>query len=376
MHGDLAAALDARHWDAARRILAELARRETQGREAYRSAPSAATSEDFVAGEEALLAIQRGDAAGAYYRLTDRRRGPVGDVTLLLLEALVRALRAEGQLVLAAAACAEAPAAELDDELDRILLELRIDRFALDERVARASLRYWQDQVESEPDDAVGWVCLGLHARTIGDHRLAQTAAERALELDPVLADPHLILAELHEERGDVSTALSVLEAGAERTGDPAIVCALGEVLERSGDLAGARRAFERVLESDLDQLAALEGLRRVLAEQEDWDALAAHLTKMIELSADLDHVEVLTRELHRISIEHLGLGDRVIEDRRDAAEAREKALHEYDARLAEGLMRAPPEPPSAETGSPRWVLAGILMALILLGIYAALAER
>ena len=214
-----------------------------------------------------------------------------------------------------------------------------------------------------------------MHARAAGDAELASSAAKRAIELDPAAAEAYLVLADLLDEAGDEAGARRALERGSAESRDSELWTALGEVLERAGELERAREAFERALDPELDHAGALEGRRRVLALLGDHAALADHLARMIELATDLDQAELLTRERHRICIEELGLGDRVLEERRQAAGQRRRALAEYDQQLAEGLAKAPPEPSRPGAGSPLWVLGGVVLALALLGVIAAFAE-
>ena len=134
----LARSLEERRFDEAASRIVELRER---GADAYRGTP-ASDDEDLVAAEECLLALGRGVPVSAYYRITDERRGIAGDVTALCLDAVARELSDAGELVRAAAAWAAVPTGDFDAELEETLLELRLDRFALDEKVAALGVRH------------------------------------------------------------------------------------------------------------------------------------------------------------------------------------------------------------------------------------------
>jgi len=100
-----------------------------------------------------------------------------------------------------------------------------------------------------------------------------------ALEADPA-ADPARDSAEaLLARSGQHRELVSMLEASLGRVDDPNKVVAtlyrVGEICEGPlKDLAGARQAWERVLQAAPGYLPAMEGLERVYSAQQDWEAL------------------------------------------------------------------------------------------------------
>jgi tetratricopeptide (TPR) repeat protein len=320
-----------------------------------------------------LLALSAGEPITAYYRISDQRRGQLGELGALCLASIGDLLYARGELLYAAAAYSAIPGANRLEELEEVLVELRIPHSELDELVSRAGIEFWTQHLEAEPGDAVGWTCLAQHALTSGRRPLAARAAERAIELDQELPDAHAVLATLAEDRGDLVRARQLLERGASAAPDAGLLCALGEVLERLDEDSLSLQAFERALDLEPELWAALEGRRRLLEAAEDWEMLADHLERMSEHAADLDQADLLRRERHRICVERLGQGERVFEERRHAARERRRAEQHFEKQLAEALANAPPESERPRRGSPLWVLVAALLTLALVAAIAAL---
>lgn len=99
-------------------------------------------------------------------------------------------------------------------------------------------------------------------ARAADDPRAAAEAYGAALEAAPELATVRLDLAELLVERGDVSGAVTVLEA--DPTGDRPVSLRLGTLLLRDGRAEDARAVYRRLLARDPADAEAARGLRAV----------------------------------------------------------------------------------------------------------------
>lgn len=372
LEGELVGALAAELFEEAGRVIREIAEQDAAAGAAYRSGPAPA-KEDLEAALDALSAASNGDLVSAFYVLVDRRRGEVGPILSLCLDAVGSALRSRGELAYAAAAWSALPTGERDDYVDELLVELRIPRTTLDERVSQAGIDWWQRHLALHDDDAEGWACLAQHAQAGAEHELAERAAQRAIELDPSLPDPYLVLASLAEERGDDARARRILERASAHSNDPGIWLMLGEVLERSGELVDAEPAFSRSIDLDATLWGAQEGKRRVLEAQEEWQALADHLEQMTRRTTDLDQIDLLRRERHRICFEKLGQGDRVLEEQREHRKQRKQELREIDREIADGLANAPAESVPPARGSPLWVLGGVMLALAIVALVTAL---
>ncbi len=94
----------------------------------------------------------------------------------------------------------------------------------------------------------------------------AESAAQRANELDPDAAGPYSVLAQIHTVRGEFGRAAAVLEAGFQRTGADSLLGMLTHQLQRICDWKKWREAWPQ-LASRLDQSAELGSPFWLLAE-------------------------------------------------------------------------------------------------------------
>ncbi|MBL4684753.1 MAG: hypothetical protein JKY37_09210 [Nannocystaceae bacterium] len=148
----------------------------------------------------------------------------------------------------------------------------------------------------------------------IGDPERAFTVLCEAMSEaadQPELAD----IVEKVERLGEVPERAEALLAAYGRTVDHILdselqqrVCkAMGQVaLERLGNLAAAREAFERVHEMAPDDVGAIDALDQIYAQTEDYEALAMLLQHCAERASDeatRDAVLIRAGELHRVQL-------------------------------------------------------------------------
>jgi Flp pilus assembly protein TadD len=106
----------------------------------------------------------------------------------------------------------------------------------------------------------------------------------RVAEETPGFAEPHFRLGFFYESENRLEEAVGHLRDGLRiKEWQPAHTM-LGEVLRRLDDTEGARRAFERALELDVDDAEAMYGLALVCR-----DADAARATRLLRTAIKLD---------------------------------------------------------------------------------------
>ena len=138
-----------------------------------------------------------------------------------------------------------------------------LDRAGLEflDRAPLTAVEFFQKAVEQDPDFAEAWAALA-HAHLqaieygydIGSERLelARVAAERALALDPDLADAHVAMSWYRSYRGDWDVALQELKRAREiKPGDAPVLRGIAEMHRRRGELDEAMRTAQRVVELD-----------------------------------------------------------------------------------------------------------------------------
>ncbi len=178
-------------------------------------------------------------------------------------------------------------------------------------------------------------------AFAMGDPEEALAAFIRAEESNPEALETQVLLANLHLSVGDRATAASILESLYERDQEnrevlfslallagaqgneedkerllsevialypqwPPAQAAMGEVLLRAGDLAGARQAFENTLQEEPENMVALMGLANTLLRSDDPREAEVFLTRAIETEeqyafawADRAQARVQLRDWH-----------------------------------------------------------------------------
>ncbi len=359
-----AACVQGGDWTGAQSLLAEIERFERGLSEDYRSTGEDADARASLA--QALSDAARGNLVAAFFRVIAPTLNP-DDVTEATRIGLAHVLAEKGEAVLAAAMFERAMAFE---ELDELLLQLRMDRTSLSSRVSELGVQHFETLLDKHPDDADAATELALHLRALGKDAAAMAACRRALSADPRAEDAALLLAELHEEQEQPERAREVLEAGLAAFPESAeLWAAIGEhVEEQAPELA--LESFDRGLAQEPRQPRALEGKRRVLRVLEQWDALAAHLERCVETLDDVDGG--LRRELRSVYREHLKEPDKAEADERRVERERRRAQREIDEHIAEYAEAHRDDVPEPGPGSPAWILIAILALLGALALLAA----
>lgn len=130
-----------------------------------------------------------------------------------------------------------------------------------------------EDREESaEPETAAGWYARGCFLEDDSPEE-ALAAYQRALELDPSLADAHLNLGRLlHEQGSTLEAERHYRQALTARPGDATAAYNLGVALQDLGRLEAAAEAYENALELDrtlADAHYNLAGLYEELGQRE-----------------------------------------------------------------------------------------------------------
>ncbi|GDX80203.1 hypothetical protein LBMAG42_20140 [Deltaproteobacteria bacterium] len=103
-------------------------------------------------------------------------------------------------------------------------------------------------------------------------------------------------LARIAGARGDQRMAVGFLDQLADQAKDPVDRARLqrrrAEVLERSGDVDGARAALTRALDHMSEDREALEGLERLAAAAGDWQSVVGVLARQAAITTGKDRVE------------------------------------------------------------------------------------
>ena len=119
----------------------------------------------------------------------------------------------------------------------------------------------FQLAIEKDPDMALAWAGLarainletGFGSEFAVGFERARLAAQKAIELDPDLAEAHLAMAEIHVSYDwDWDSAEASLDrAFSLRPGDPDIVLEMANLMSIRGDLQGRKAAIEQALQQD-----------------------------------------------------------------------------------------------------------------------------
>jgi tetratricopeptide (TPR) repeat protein len=367
MLADYAATVTSGDWTAAQERLSEIQRFERSLVADYRS-----SGEDRGERESLIRSLEQaaqGDLVAAFFHLYDATLDS-DDVTLATRIALAQLLETEGELVLAAAMFERSG---LFQELDELLLHLRIDRALLANRVSELGVQHFEAVIREHPDDADAATELAGHLRAVGQDPEAMEACRHALRADPRAEDAALLLAELHAEQERPKRALEVLEAALVASpGSAELWAALGEHVE-SEEPELALEHFERALVQSARQPRALQGKRRALRELERWDELAAHLERSLEVLDDVDGG--LRRELRSVYREHLKQPDKAEADEKKVARERRREQREIDEHIAAYAEAHKGDVPEPGPGSPLWILVAILGVLGVLALLAGLRD-
>ncbi len=279
--------------------------------------------------------------------------GPVGDRELA--EAMLRDLIAEDEgdvwaleelAKLRGAAGDDAEVVTLllrraelvSDGADALSLRHQAARVLVDKlKDAARAMALYEEIIDAEPSDAAGATALRTLYAEAGRYKelaklltrlidVAASAEERSrlrvelgriqndrfkapddavetlraiLDEEPAHAEAVLTLSQLYEQTGRDSELAELLKAqldGARDRGDEAaelgLLVRLGEVEEsRLGDVGAALATYEQVLERDGSHRAALEAVARIGEKRAEWERASSALTKLVDLSSDVDGV-------------------------------------------------------------------------------------
>ena len=151
-----------------------------------------------------------------------------------------------------------------------------------------SALPHLRSIAEATPKNPEVWRALARALGTLGDADGAVEAWRRLLKLDDTDIEVHAALAELVGDRKMAS--LPHLRVLAER--GPDLVSArrrLALMLEKAGDAAGAREAFERLIEVAPEDPLPHERLAEILGSAGDASGALVHLRWLAEAAPDRD---------------------------------------------------------------------------------------
>ncbi len=180
--------------------------------------------------------------------------------------------------------------AELDRATEAYSAVIQYDKKAVTPRLRliRTYLRLGNDEealaacqkaLEQIPDSPEIWLALGELQHSRGNMDAAVEAFKQAIALQPDSLAGYGALVELQEETNDLVAVIEIYEQLLKRSPDSAALhYQLGLNLSRIGDHAGAKRAFEKVLELEPRVGRVRFLLAVVLYEQEDFKACEEQL--------------------------------------------------------------------------------------------------
>jgi len=128
-----------------------------------------------------------------------------------------------------------------------------------------AAMAHFQKAVEYAPRYYLAYYDMGLGYYQAGQFDKAEACLKRSIEILPEYADAHLILGMVyyrtHRPALAIQSLRKAIELNPTETGTHFV---LGVVLKSSGDLAGARTAFEEELKVDPNHEPSIEQLRQL----------------------------------------------------------------------------------------------------------------
>lgn len=248
---------------------------------------------------DALVTFLRGDPGRAAEIADETIKRSEDDPALLLLAGTAHAKR--GDAARAEALLVKAVSLAPEWVLPRVELAALLVSFS-----PKRALEALDPLLTRKVDDAAVWGLAGQAHTRLGDFRAADTAFSRAKALQPdapglrvqaarlliargeiesgirelaaiSTADRESIAAEqmlvaTHMKRGDVASALRVIDAAIGKRPDDAMVHYLrGRILAEKGDSGGARSAFERALVLDPGMRVAVESLAAIDIQARDF---------------------------------------------------------------------------------------------------------
>jgi tetratricopeptide (TPR) repeat protein len=127
-----------------------------------------------------------------------------------------------------------------------------------------------------------------LWSSETSDFAEIQNLLEEAIRLNPGVATPHLLLANLLNNQGQIDRAENELNAAAViAPNNPSVHLIRGHVLMAKGDLDGSREAYQRCIDLDPTISAAHSGLGWLALYQNDLNASRAYFEKAVALDPD-----------------------------------------------------------------------------------------
>ena len=167
------------------------------------------------------------------------------------------------------------------------------------------AIAYFKNALFLDPENAIAWNNVGAAFNRIGDRALAQYSYRTALALDGSSATAIANLAKFYHAQGDTRRARAY-ELAIERFNamNPYYHYAQGHVAYGEGDLALARKAFERALALKEEEPDFYVALGRIYFEQGD-------LVAARKLSREAEELVLLNEEIYRPSNSRLRVLER-----------------------------------------------------------------
>jgi Flp pilus assembly protein TadD len=167
------------------------------------------------------------------------------------------------------------------------------------------AIAYFKNALFLDPANAIAWNNVGAAFNRIGDRALAQYSYRTAFELDGSSATAIANLAKFYHAQGDTRRARAY-ELAIERFNamNPYYHYAQGHVAYGEGDLALARKAFERALALKEEEPDFYVALGRIYFEQGD-------LVAARKLSREAEELVLLNDEIYRPSNSRLRVLER-----------------------------------------------------------------
>lgn len=152
-------------------------------------------------------------------------------------------------------------AKQIDEQAYKMVLQARFFWNRRDEGDVERALEYFENALEISPEYAPAWAgvawansVLALDGRIDREEglRLARVAAEKSVELDPMLSDAHVRMGQAHARAGEWPEALASYRKALDL--DPNSPLAMGVTalqVWKTGDLDGSIAMFEKIEEID-----------------------------------------------------------------------------------------------------------------------------
>lgn len=131
-----------------------------------------------------------------------------------------------------------------------------------------AADRNFQKAVTADPELALARIFRALAAAQLGDNTVVLESLNAALSLAPQSYSANLLRAEYALQRGDLHTALPLMEKAIEAAKEPDLVLRAGLVAEALGDTQQARQRYEQYVDLAPDSFIGLNQLAWFLASQ------------------------------------------------------------------------------------------------------------